>query len=78
MAAPIVEESWSGSEMDSLSNSENNSESDSKDEMADFLVQFVDKEIGSDLKSLGKVSALLEKLKTENKDLEEQASSTPT
>ncbi|KAL2102119.1 hypothetical protein ACEWY4_001287 [Coilia grayii] len=74
MAAPMVEErSWSGSEMDSTTISANNSESDSKhEEVADFIVQFVHKEIGSDLKALGKVSGMLDKLKAENAALEKQ------
>uniref|UniRef100_A0A8C7LEK7 RAD50-interacting protein 1 n=1 Tax=Oncorhynchus kisutch TaxID=8019 RepID=A0A8C7LEK7_ONCKI len=40
--------------------------------LPDYVVELIEKEIGVDLKSLKKVSALLEKLTAENKLLEEQ------
>ncbi|XP_062373666.1 RAD50-interacting protein 1 [Sardina pilchardus] len=72
MAAPTAEqENCVEREMNSLSVSENTSASDD-DEVTDYLMQFVEKEIGCDLKALSKVSGMLEKLKAENKGLEEQ------
>ncbi|XP_076152379.1 RAD50-interacting protein 1 [Alosa pseudoharengus] len=72
MAAPLEEqENCVEREMNSLSVSENTSASDD-DEVTDYLMQFVEKEIGCDLKALSKVSGMLEKLKAENKALEEQ------
>ncbi|KAF3704873.1 RAD50-interacting protein 1 RAD50 interactor 1 [Channa argus] len=41
-------------------------------ELLDFLVDFLDREVGSDLKSLKNVGDLLEKLRQENLALEEQ------
>ncbi|XP_059182016.1 RAD50-interacting protein 1 [Centropristis striata] len=38
----------------------------------DFLVDFLEKEVGSDVKSLKNVGELLEKLREENRELEEQ------
>lgn len=74
MAAPMAErENYLETEINSLTMAENNSESVSKDgEGTDYILQFVEKEIGCDLKALGKVSGMLEKLKAENKALEEQ------
>lgn len=41
-------------------------------ELQDFVVDFLEKEIGSDLKSLKNVGKLLEELREENSVLEEQ------
>ncbi|XP_019747358.1 RAD50-interacting protein 1 isoform X1 [Hippocampus comes] len=46
--------------------------SDLSDEMRDYVVGFLDKEVGSDLKSLRNVGSLLEKLKEDNSTLEKQ------
>lgn len=48
--------------------------SDLSDEMRDYVVAFLDKEVGSDLKSLRNVGSLLEKLKKDNSTLEKQVS----
>lgn len=40
----------------------------------DYLVDFLEKEVGSDLKSLKNVGDLLEKLREENSGLEKQVS----
>ncbi|XP_054608394.1 RAD50-interacting protein 1 isoform X1 [Dunckerocampus dactyliophorus] len=42
------------------------------DELRDYVVEFLDKEVGSDVKSLKNVGSLLDKLKEENSLLEEQ------
>lgn len=53
------------------------SDSPSEDgDLTDDIVVLVQKEIGGDLKSLKKVSGLLEKLTLENKQLEEQVNNT--
>lgn len=74
MAAPMAErENCLETEMNNLTMSENSSESGSNDEEAtDYVMEFVEKEIGTDLKALSKVSGMLERLKAENKALEEQ------
>lgn len=74
MAAPMEErENCIETEMNSLTMSENSSESGSNDEeVTDYVMEFVEKEIGCDLKALSKVSGILERLKAENKALEEQ------
>ncbi|XP_061618753.1 RAD50-interacting protein 1 [Phyllopteryx taeniolatus] len=51
---------------------DNASFSDLSDEMRDYVVGFIEKEVGSDVKSLKNVGSLLEKLKEENRRLEEQ------
>ncbi|XP_061523880.1 RAD50-interacting protein 1 [Phycodurus eques] len=51
---------------------DNASFSDLSDEMRDYVEGFIEKEVGSDVKSLKNVGSLLEKLKEENRILEEQ------
>uniref|UniRef100_A0A672NFT6 RAD50-interacting protein 1 n=1 Tax=Sinocyclocheilus grahami TaxID=75366 RepID=A0A672NFT6_SINGR len=75
MAAPMMEHNNHSS--NALSHLERTdcikSDSPSEDEnFTDAVVGLVQKEIGGDLKSLKKVSGLLEKLTLENKQLEEQ------
>ncbi|XP_077355279.1 RAD50-interacting protein 1 [Festucalex cinctus] len=46
--------------------------SDLSDELRDYVVEFIEKEVGSDVKSLKNVGSLLDKLKEDNRILEEQ------
>ncbi|KAG7455788.1 hypothetical protein MATL_G00244810 [Megalops atlanticus] len=73
MAAPTTErENSLGTPLKpAMADSDPDPESEDGDLPA-YLAEFVEKEIGSDLKSLKKVSGLLEKLTAENKLLEEQ------
>lgn len=69
MAAHMMEHEHSSNERSHLERTDStNSESPSED----GVVALVQKEIGGDLKSLKKVSGLLEKLTLENKQLEKQ------
>uniref|UniRef100_A0A673I7J6 RAD50-interacting protein 1 n=1 Tax=Sinocyclocheilus rhinocerous TaxID=307959 RepID=A0A673I7J6_9TELE len=75
MAAPMMEHNnHSSNDLSHLQRTDCiKSESPSEDEnFTDDVVGLVQKEIGGDLKSLKKVSGLLEKLTLENKQLEEQ------
>jgi len=75
MAAPMMEHNnHSRNDLSHLKRTDSsNSESPSEDgNLTDDVVELVQKEIGGDLKSLKKVSGLLEKLTLENKQLEEQ------
>lgn len=75
MAAHMMEHNnLSSNELSHLQRTDSaNSESPSEDgNFTDGVVALVQKEIGGDLKSLKKVSGLLEKLTLENKQLEEQ------
>lgn len=75
MAAPVTaHNSYSSNDLSHLARTEcSKSESPLEDEnFTDDVVELVRKEIGGDLKSLKKVSGLLEKLTLENKQLEEQ------
>ncbi|KAK6292410.1 hypothetical protein J4Q44_G00369940 [Coregonus suidteri] len=77
MAAPTAEQQDGPSDESDLqspiSTNDEDSETGSGDgALPDYVVDLIEKEIGGDLKSLKKVSALLEKLTAENKLLEEQ------
>lgn len=75
MAAPVMEQNnHSSNDFCHLKRTDSSkSESPSEDgNLTDDVFEFVQKEIGGDLKSLKKVSGLLEKLTLENKQLEEQ------
>ncbi|RXN21253.1 RAD50-interacting 1-like protein [Labeo rohita] len=75
MAAPMMEHNNHSNNDLSHLNRTDNSKSESSSEDGNFtedVVELVQKEIGGDLKSLKKVSGLLEKLTLENKQLEEQ------
>ncbi|XP_073694563.1 RAD50-interacting protein 1 [Garra rufa] len=75
MAAPMMEHNnHSNNDLSPLNRTDRSkSESSSEDgNFTDDVVELVQKEIGGDLKSLKKVSGLLEKLTLENKQLEEQ------
>ncbi|XP_044041303.1 RAD50-interacting protein 1 isoform X2 [Siniperca chuatsi] len=78
MAAPIAVEQTMSKRTDAFLNSvyttRQDSESFSADsgKQQDYVMDFLEKEVGSDLKSLKKVGDLLEKLREENGVLEEQ------
>lgn len=75
MAAPVMEHNnHSSTDLSQLKRIDSNtSESPLEDENhSDDVFELVQKEIGTDLKSLKKVSGLLDKLTLENKQLEEQ------
>ncbi|KAI2665378.1 RAD50-interacting protein 1 [Labeo rohita] len=75
MAAPMMEHNNNSNNDLSHLNRTDSSKSESSSEDGNFtedVVELVQKEIGGDLKSLKKVSGLLEKLTLENKQLEEQ------
>uniref|UniRef100_A0A8K9UV38 RAD50-interacting protein 1 n=1 Tax=Oncorhynchus mykiss TaxID=8022 RepID=A0A8K9UV38_ONCMY len=77
MAAPSAEQQNGQSDESDLQSPISTNYEDSETEsgegaLPDYVVELIEKEIGVDLKSLKKVSALLEKLTAENKLLEEQ------
>uniref|UniRef100_A0AAZ3PMR4 RAD50-interacting protein 1 n=1 Tax=Oncorhynchus tshawytscha TaxID=74940 RepID=A0AAZ3PMR4_ONCTS len=77
MAAPSAEQQNGQSDESDLQSPISTNDEDSETGLGDgalpvYLVDLIEKEIGVDLKSLKKVSALLEKLTAENKLLEEQ------
>jgi hypothetical protein len=77
MAAPSAEQQNGQSDESDLQSPISTNDEDSETESGEgalpvYLVELIEKEIGVDLKSLKKVSALLEKLTAENKLLEEQ------
>lgn len=80
MAAPSAEQQNGQSDESDLqspiSTNDEDSETGAGDgALPDYVVDLIEKEIGGDLKSLKKVSSLLEKLTAENKLLEEQVAS---
>lgn len=78
MAAPTAVEQTMNTLTDSFLNHVNKTSrgadtlSAGSEGLQDFVLDFVDKEVGSDLKSLKSVGDLLEKLREENIALEEQ------
>ncbi|KAG9332896.1 hypothetical protein JZ751_014426 [Albula glossodonta] len=73
MAAPITEQVNGGDAVPSPVMSDTDSDSVSENgTLPEYVVELVETEFGGDLKSLKKVSELLEKLTEENKLLEEQ------
>lgn len=77
MAAPTPEDKMMNKLSDDLSSlvstNDEDSESGSGDQaLDDYVIGYIEKEVGSDVKSLKNVAAVIEKLTAENKLLEEQ------